>query len=143
MQRLNGKTYNLDANGKNLPVIFDNKRNQHLYHDAIAVSKILQRDVLEYLDELLARAKYCGESDLTHNRTDNFKFFYYFEAELHGGIVRINVGKMLDPDTKTKRKRYKYIVYSINNKEKRSVEADLRSINASSQFLYASFIAQR
>nr|DAW69739.1 MAG TPA: minor capsid component [Caudoviricetes sp.] len=119
MQRLKGKTYNLDANGKNLPVIFDNKRNQHLYHDAIAVSKILQRDDLEYLDELLARAKYCGESDLTHNRKDNFKYFYYFEAELHGGIVRINVGKMLDPDTKTKRKRYKYIVYSINDKEKK------------------------
>ena len=72
--------------------------------------------------------------------SDNFKYFYYFEAELHREVVRINVGKLLDPETKNKRKRYKYIkyiVYSINDK-KRSVEADLRSIKASSQFPYAS-----
>ena len=119
MQRLTKETYNLDANGKNLAVTFDKKRNKHLYHDAIAVSKILQRDDLEHLDELLGRAKYSGESDLTHDRRDNFKYFYYFEAELHGEVVRINVGKLIDPDTKNKRKRYKYIVYSINDKEKK------------------------
>ena len=32
--------------------------------------------------------------------SDNFKYFYYFEAELHGEVVRINVGKLQDPDTK-------------------------------------------
>lgn len=119
MQRLTKEKYNLDANGKILAVTFDKKRNKHLYHAAIAVSKILQRDDLEHLDELLGQAKYSGESDLTHDRTDNFKYFYYFEADLHGEVVRINVGKLLDPDTKNKRKRYKYIVYSINDKEKK------------------------
>jgi hypothetical protein bfra3_16173 len=85
----------LDAGARTIQVVFIPYGNRHLYSDAVSRSRVLQRDDLEYLDTLLKNAKYKGEGEITHPRKDSIQYFYYFQAELHNKMVRLNIAQRI------------------------------------------------
>lgn len=115
MERLLDTKHALDAGGKTIQVGFSKKGNKHLYSDAVSRSRILKRDDLEHLDQLMKKAKYVGENELTHARKDAFERFLYFEVELHGRTIRLNIGKSVVEKPNGKNK-VEYTMYAINDK---------------------------
>ena len=95
MERLLNQKHLLDAGDRMIQVGFRPDENKHLYSDAVSRSRVLQRDDLEYLDTLLKNAKYKREGEITHPRKDSIQYFYYFQAELHNKMVRLNIAQRI------------------------------------------------
>lgn len=93
---------------------FSTYGNKHLFSDTFGRSRVLTKDDLKNLDELLANATYLDDSELTHPRTDDIQHFYYFKTTLRGQEIRINVAKQvrIRPNG---RARISYFVYSVND----------------------------
>ena len=101
-------------NGRTIKVGFDKKGNKHLYSDVISRTRRMQLDDLKNMDEILERATYIGDAPPAPGHNNGFEHFYYFESEVNGNRVRINIGK------RTRRKGNgqqvaEYFCYSVNN----------------------------
>ena len=71
--------------------------------------------VLGYCRErLLKNAKYKGEGEITHPRKDSIQYFYYFQAELHNKMVRLNITQRIRVKDNGKMKK-EIFPYSIND----------------------------
>ena len=97
-----------------IKVGFSTYGNKHLFSDTFGRSKILEKEDLASLDKVLHKATFVGSSPLTHKRTDGVDRFYYFEGEIRGKKVRLNVARKAD------RKdngfiRITHFLYSIND----------------------------
>lgn len=97
-----------------IKVGFSTYGNKHLFSDTFGRSKVLEKEDLVSLDKVLHKATFIDSSPLTHERTDGIDHFYYFEGEIRGKKVRLNVAKKAD------RKgngfiRITYFLYSIND----------------------------
>lgn len=93
---------------------FSTYGNKHLFSDTFSRSKILTKDDLKNLDELLANATYIDDSGLTHTRNDGIEHFYYFRTTLRGQEIRLNVAKKVETDPHG-RSRASYFLYSVND----------------------------
>lgn len=93
---------------------FSTYGNKHLFSDTFSRSRVLTKDDLKNLDELLANATYLDESGLTHTRTDGIEHFYYFQTTLRGREIRLNVAKKVETDPHG-RTRTSYFLYSVND----------------------------
>lgn len=114
MERLLNQKYLLDASGRMIQVGFRPDENKHLYSDAVSRSRVLQRDDLEYLDTFLKNAKYKREGEITHPRKDSIQYFYYFQAELHNKMVRLNIAQRIKAKDNGKMGKELFL-YSIND----------------------------
>ena len=97
-----------------IKVGFSTYGNKHLFSDTFGRSKVLEKEDLASLDKVLHKATFIGSSPLTHKRTDGVDHFYYFEGEIRGKKIRLNVARKAD------RKdngfvRITYFLYSIND----------------------------
>lgn len=97
-----------------IKVGFSTYGNKHLFSDTFGRSKILEKDDLASLDKVLRKATFIESSPLTHPRTDGIDRFYYYEGEIRGQKVRLNVARKVD------RKdngfiRITHFLYSIND----------------------------
>jgi len=99
--------------GKSINVGFTKIGNEHLYSDTFGRSKVLRKEDLKELDQLLARATYIDEND-AYGHKYNIQRFYYYAVELHGHKIRLNVAKerRINKNGKT---QIKYYLYSIND----------------------------
>ena len=100
--------------GGTIKVGFSTYGNKHLFSDTFGRSKVLEKDDLASLDKVLRKATFIESSPLTHPRTDGVDRFYYFEGEIRGKKVRLNVARKAD------RKdngfiRITHFLYSIND----------------------------
>ena len=97
-----------------IKVGFSTYGNKHLFSDTFGRSKVLEKDDLASLDKVLHKATFIESSPLTHPRTDGIDRFYYYEGEIRGKKVRLNVARKAD------RKdngfiRITHFLYSIND----------------------------
>ena len=97
-----------------IKVGFSTYGNKHLFSDTFGRSKVLKKEDLASLDKVLHKAAFIDSSPLTHERTDGVDRFFYFEGEIRGKKVRLNVARKAD------RKdngfiRITYFLYSIND----------------------------
>lgn len=114
MEPLLSKTVTKSIGDKNIKIQFDKKGNGHLYSDVISRTRRMQLDDLKNMDEILERATYIDDAPPAPGHDNGFEHFYYFESEVNGNRVRINVGK------RTRRKGNgqqvaEYFCYSVNN----------------------------
>lgn len=101
------------TSGPTIKVGFSKIGNEHLYSDTFGRSKVLRKEDLKALDQLLTQATYIDEND-AYGHKYNIERFYYYEAELHGHKIRLNVPK----EVRTMRSgwvRIRYYLYSIND----------------------------
>lgn len=96
-----------------IKVGFTKTGNEHLYSDTFGRSKVLRKEDLKTLDQLLTQATYIDENDADGHKY-NIERFYYYEAELHGHRIRLNVAKEVK---RTRRGwiRIRHYLYSIND----------------------------
>lgn len=101
--------------GKNINVGFTKIGNEHLYSDTFGRSKVLRKEDLKELDQLLTKATYIDDKKLEEGEHKyNIEHFYYYQVELHGHKVRLNVAKECRT-YKNGKIRIKYYLYSIND----------------------------
>ncbi|WP_314125931.1 phage minor head protein [Segatella maculosa] len=97
-----------------IKVGFSTYGNKHLFSDTFGRSKMLKKEDLASLDKVLHKATFIDSSPLTHERTDGVDRFFYFEGEIRGKKVRLNVARKI-----IKQKRgfiqKTYFLYSIND----------------------------
>ncbi len=99
MEPLLEKKVTVNGNGHDMPVGFSKYGNKHLYSDTYGRSSILNADDLANIDELLANAKFIRKSAKSKPRKDKIERFYYYEAEVRGKKIYLNVA---ETDFKTK-----------------------------------------
>ncbi len=114
MEPLLGRKVIKEFEGGRLNVGFTKEGNKHLFADTFGRTRIVTKDDLKDLATYLDNADYIDESALTHPRTDNIEYFYYFKAQVNGRPVRLNVAKEVhrQPNGKIK---IKYFLYSVND----------------------------
>ena len=97
-----------------IKVGFSTYGNKHLFSDTFGRSSVLTKEDLKDLGGILESSTFMDESVLTHPRRDNITHFYYYKAELHGRVVRLNVAKEVRfrPNGKP---RTTYFLYSVND----------------------------
>ncbi len=95
MEHLLKKKVVVNGNGHDMSVGFRKFGNKHLFSDTFGRTKTLQKKDLKDLDKLLASAKFIKKVGLSKQRNDDIKRFYYYEAQLHGKTVYLNVAELL------------------------------------------------
>ena len=93
MNPLLKKTVIVNGNGHDMAVGFSKYGNKHLYSDTYGRSSILTADDLPSIDTLLHGAKFIRKTTNSKQRRDDIKRFYYYEAELRGKKVYLNVAE--------------------------------------------------
>lgn len=93
---------------------FSTYGNKHLFSDTFGRSKVLLKEDLKNLGQLLEDSTYLGHAALTHDRCDNITHFIYYKAELHGRAVRLNVAKEVWI-RKNGKPQTRYYLYSVND----------------------------
>ena len=79
----------------------------------LVVQKVLRKEDLKALDQLLVQATYIDDND-AYGHKYNIEHFYYYQAELRGHKIMLNVAK----EVRTMRSgwiRIRYYLYSIND----------------------------
>lgn len=114
MEPLLGKSVTKTAGDKNLNVGFTKYGNSHLFSDTFGRSRILSKDDLKDLGDVLSAASFVEDAPLTHPRTDGIERFYYFKAQIRGQWVRLNVAKQVK-HRPNGRDRVLYYLYSVND----------------------------
>lgn len=75
-------------------VRFTKEGNKHLYSDTFVRAKgVLQKEDLKSLDKILEKATFVKPADLSKDRKDHIKRFYYYEAEINGKKCYLNVAE--------------------------------------------------
>lgn len=112
MEPLLTKKISVNGNGHPMNVGFSKYGNKHLYADTFGRSSVLAKDDLASLDSLLARAKFIKKVAKSKPRRDRIERFYYYEAELHGRKVYLNVGEtdIVSPTGKIRHDRFLYSI---------------------------------
>ena len=101
--------------GEIINVGFSVDGNKHLFSDTFGRSKILQKEDLKHLDELLKKATPIDDAECYGSKKKKgYQHFYYYEAELHKKKVRLNVAKFTKKHS-TGWVEVKYFLYSIND----------------------------
>ena len=77
----------------------------------------MRKEDLKDLDKILKQATFIEASELTHPRTDGVDRFYYFEGEIRGKKVRLNVARRCSKNER-EYKHYTYFLYSVNDIKK-------------------------
>lgn len=114
MEPLLTKKISVNGNGHPMNVGFSKYGNKHLYSDTFGRSSVLTKDDLASLDSLLAGAKFIKKVAKSKPRRDRIERFYYYEAELHGRKVYLNVGET-DIISRTGKIRHDRFLYSITD----------------------------
>lgn len=114
MEPLLTKKISVNGNGHPMSVGFSKYGNKHLYADTFGRSSVLTKDDLASLDSLLAGAKFIKKVSKSKPRRDRIERFYYYEAELHGRKVYLNVGET-DIISRTGKIRHDRFLYSITD----------------------------
>ncbi len=96
MEPLLNKKIPLKTDEKDINVGFTKYGNKHLYSDTFGRTKILTKADLKTLNETLKKSTFIDKADLTHPRHDNIVKFFYYDAELHGEHIRLNVAKKVE-----------------------------------------------
>ena len=114
MEPLLEKSRILKTENKEIKVGFTKEGNKHLFSDTFGRSSVLTKEDLASLDQALQTATFIESSGLTHPRKDNIDRFFYYEAEIRGHKVKLNVAR------KVERKsngfvRVTHFLYSIND----------------------------
>ena len=114
MEPLLEKSKMLKTGNKDIKVGFTKEGNKHLFSDTFGRSSVLTKEDLASLDQALQTATFIESSGLTHPRKDNIDRFFYYEAEIRGHKVKLNVAR------KVERKsngfvRVTHFLYSIND----------------------------
>ncbi len=112
MEPLLTKKVSVNGNGHPMNVGFSRYGNKHLYADTFGRSSILTKDDLASLDSILAGAKFIKKVAKSKPRRDRIERFYYYEAELHGRTVYLNVGEtdIISPTGKIRHDRFLYSI---------------------------------
>lgn len=93
MEPLLKKKVIVNGNGHDMPVGFSKYGNKHIYSDTHGRSSVLDADDLANIDEILAKARFIRKSARSKPRKDKIERFYYYEAELRGKKVYLNVAE--------------------------------------------------
>lgn len=114
MEPLLKKSETLKTESKDIKVGFTKEGNKHLFSDTFGRSSVLTKEDLASLDKALQTATFIESSGLTHPRKDDIDRFFYYEAEIRGHKVKLNVAR------KVERKsngfvRVTHFLYSIND----------------------------
>ena len=114
MEPLLKKKVVVNGNGHNMTVKFNKMGNKHLYSDTFCRTNTVQKEDLKDLDKLLANAKFIKKSGLSKPRKDEVKRFYYYEAQLHGKYVYLNVAEESTTLSNGQIKHYRFL-YSVTD----------------------------
>lgn len=114
MEPLLKKKVAVNGNGHSMSVGFSKYGNKHLYSDIYGRSKVLQKNDLKDVDKLLANAKFIKKVGLSKYRNDDIKRFYYYEVQLHGRTVYLNVAET-DIYTNKKGLSHNRFLYSVTD----------------------------
>ena len=71
-------------------------------------------DNKEDLAAYLEKSEFIDDSELTHERKDNIKHFFYFKVKVHDKWVRLNVAKDVEEQPNGKI-QITYYLYSVND----------------------------
>lgn len=93
MEPLLKKKITVNGNGHDMPVGFSKYGNKHLYSDTHGRSSVLNAEDLANIDEILANARFIRKSAKSKPRKDKIERFYYYEAEVRGRKVYLNVAE--------------------------------------------------
>ncbi len=93
METLLTKKISLNGNGHPMNVGFSKYGNEHLYSDTYGRSSILTKDDLKSLDTILVGAKFIKKTANYKPRRDSIKRFYYYEGELRGKKIYLDVAE--------------------------------------------------
>ena len=97
-----------------IKVGFSTYGNKHLFSDTFGRSKVLGKDDLASLGEVLEKAVFMESSPLTHPRNDGVDRFFYFEGKIRGQKVRLNVARKVQIQRNGKPQK-SYFLYSVND----------------------------
>lgn len=117
MEPLLKKSVTLGTEDKDIRVGFTKYGNKHLFSDTFGRSSVMTKDDLATLDKVLETASFIDSSPLTHPRSDGIDRFFYYEANIRGQKVRLNVAKKVWKQ-KNGYVQESYFLYSVNDLEK-------------------------
>lgn len=114
MEPLLNKVVVKAAGDKSLNIGFTKYGNSHIFSDTFGRSRILSKEDLKDLGNVLEDASFVEDSPLTHPRTDGIEHFYYFKTQIRKQWVRLNVAKQVyhRPSGQIETR---YFMYSIND----------------------------
>lgn len=114
MEPLLNKVVVKAAGDKSLNIGFTKYGNSHIFSDTFGRSRILSKEDLKDLGNVLEDASFVEDSPLTHPRTDGIEHFYYFKTQIREQWVRLNVAKQVyyRPSGQIETR---YFMYSIND----------------------------
>lgn len=93
MEPLLKKKVTVKTNGHDMQIGFNKYGNKHLFADTFGRSKVLRKEDLQALDEILANAEFVMMKGLSKKRSDDIKRFYYYKTRLRGETVYLNVAE--------------------------------------------------
>ena len=114
MEPLLKKSATLKTEDRDIRVGFTAYGNKHLFSDTFGRSSVLTKDDLSSLDKVMREARFIESSPLTHPRTDGIERFFYYEGNIRGRKVRLNVAKKVWKQ-KSGYIQETYFLYSIND----------------------------
>ena len=114
MEPLLEKSNMLKTENKEIKVGFTKEGNKHLFSDTFGRSSVLTKEDLASLDQALQTATFIESSGLTHPRKDDIDRFFYYEAEIRGHKVKLNVARKVKKRDNGKIQEYHFL-YSIND----------------------------
>lgn len=95
-----------------IKVGFNRDGNKHLFSDTFKRSKFFKKSDLLNLPAILDKSTYVAKAELSKNRKDKIKRFYYYSTVLRGNMIFLNVAE------EVKKKRAIRYLYSITDKIK-------------------------
>lgn len=114
MESLLDKRINKNVNGKEITVGFTKYGNKHLFSDTFSRSREFRKEDLPTVDRMLERSEFVKIGELSKERKDNIRRFYYFRTELRGNDVYLNVAET-DEASKSGEIWHKRFLYSITD----------------------------
>lgn len=117
MEPLLEKKVTVNGNGHQMNVGFCKYGNKHLYSDTFGRTSILEADELPNIGKILASSTFVKKVGLSKSRKDKIKRFYYYEAQVRGKTIYLNVAEM-DIKRSNGKLTHKRFLYSITDKIK-------------------------
>ena len=114
MEPLLKKSETLKTENKEIKVGFTKEGNKHLFSDTFGRSSVLTKEDLASLEKALQNATFIESAGLTHPRKDDIDRFFYYEANIRGHKVKLNVARKVKKRKNGKIQVYHFL-YSIND----------------------------
>lgn len=93
MEPLLEKKVTVNGNGHDMSVSFSRRGNKHLLSDTYGRCNNISKDDLKNLDKILASSTFVTKTQLSKDRKDDIRRFYYYRAEVNGRTVYLNVAE--------------------------------------------------